>query len=75
MKISEYKKLEKKYEHLIRSIKKAKESLELFEESIKDICHHPEKYKYTYTIDCDDGYGTWWKRETCFCKMCGKKLY
>lgn len=73
MKISEYKKLEKKYEHLIRSIKKAKESLELFEESIKDICHHPEKYKYTYTIDCDDGYKS--RSKSYFCKMCGKKLY
>lgn len=63
--------IEKAYDSLIRRRERLDKDRNDFEEAIQGICTHTKIH--TYEIDCDNGYGKWWKKKQNYCLMCRKE--
>lgn len=66
------KELENHYKALSHAVIKARQNIDSFCDSVKDVCHHPEFTVYRFKKDFDDGYGGWYQREIAKCSICNK---
>lgn len=72
--ISHYLKLEKDYCDALEAVHRGVgDKFDAYKEKlIKDGCPHPSTY--VEELDCDNGYGKWWKVWVTKCLVCGESL-
>jgi len=66
------KQIDAQYRKIIKKQADLDNQLKRLREDAQGVCQHA--FTETYTKDCDDGYGKWWKINYTYCKLCQKDI-